>query len=176
MADNCCTALRCSTIVAQDKKIPTLVYQPTNTMPTHNAGAGQHDPILAALFERFAEANACWFSSTRPDGRPHMAPIWHVVHKGRIFVVTQRKSVRSANIRANSAVSLALADTSNALIIEGTACPAVARRAELQPHFLAKYDWDIAKDPDYDDVIEVIPRKVIAWGNHGEGRWRLGSP
>lgn len=112
----------------------------------------------------------------RPDGRPHMAPIWHVVHAEHIFVVTRRKSVRAANIRANPAVSLALADTSNALIIEGTAYPAAARRAELQPHFLAKYDWDIATDPDYDDVIEVIPRKVIAWGSHGEGRWRLEAP
>ena len=145
-------------------------------MPTHNSGASQHDPTLAALFGRFAQADACWFSSTRPDSRPHMAPIWHVVHDGRIFVVTQRKSVRAANIRTNPAVSLALADTSNALIIEGSAHPAPNRRSELQPHFLAKYDWDIATDPDYDDIIEVIPRKVIAWGAHGEGRWRLEAP
>lgn len=112
----------------------------------------------------------------RPDGRPHMAPIWHVVRAGHIFVVTRRRSVRSANIRACPAVSLALADTSNALIIEGDARPAPEHRAELQPQFLAKYHWDIAADLDYDDVIEVVPRKVIAWGSHGEGRWLLEVP
>jgi len=142
-------------------------------MPTYHPDTSQQDPALAALLEQFAQADACWFSSTRPDGRTHLAPIWHVMHAGRIFIVTQRKSVRSANIRANPTVSLALADTSNALIIEGMAQPAQARRGEVQPHFLTKYAWDIATDPAYDDVIEVIPRKVIAWGNHGEGRWLL---
>lgn len=111
-----------------------------------------------------------------PGRTPHLAPIWHVVHAGRIFVVTQRKSVRSANVRTNPAVSLSLADTSNALIVEGTAQPAPERRAELQPLFQAKYNWDIATDPDYDDVLEVTPRKVIAWGSHGEGRWLLEAP
>ena len=153
-----------------------VVYQSTNTMPTYDSSAGQQDPTLAALFERFSQADACWFGSTRPDGRPHLAPIWHVVHAGRIFVVTQRKSVRSANVRTNPAVSLSLADTSNALIAEGTAQPAPERRAELQPLFQAKYNWDIATDPDYDDVLEVTPRKVIAWGSHGEGRWLLEAP
>jgi len=42
--------------------------------------------------------------------------------------------------------------------------------------FQAKYNWDIATDPDYDDVLEVTPRKVIAWGSHGEGRWLLEAP
>ena len=88
-------------------------------------------------------------------------------------MVTQRKSVRSANIRANPAVSLALADTSNAVIIEGRAQPAEEMRAALQPLFLAKYDWDISTDASYDDVICVTPQKVIAWGIHGEGRWIL---
>ena len=52
-----------------------------------------------------------------------------------------------ANVRTNPAVSLSLADTSNALIVEGTAQPAPERRAELQPLFQAKYNWDIATDP-----------------------------
>jgi general stress protein 26 len=152
------------------------VYQSTNAMPTYNPGAQQLDPVLTALLERFAQAEACWFSSARLDGRPHLAPIWHIMHLGTIFVVTQRKSVRSANIRLNPAVSLALADTSNALIIEGMARPAGNHRSEIQPHFLAKYDWDISTDGAYDDVIAVTPRKVIAWGSHGEGRWLLEAP
>jgi len=143
-------------------------------MPTHPARAD--DATLTALLERFSQADTCWFSSVRPDGRPHMAPIWHVVHAGCIFVVTRRKSVRSANIRSCPSVSLALADTKNVLIIEGSARPAPERRAELHPQFLTKYQWDIATDLDYDDIIEVSLRKVIAWGNHGEGRWLLEVP
>ena len=128
---------------------------------------------ISALLARFGQAAACWFSSVRPDGRPHLAPIWHVVHEDRIYVVTQRKAVRAANISQQPHVSLALPDPMNVLVIEGVARPAPERREALRPLFQAKFNWDIATDADYDTVIEVTPRKVMAWGSHGEGRWLL---
>lgn len=145
-------------------------------MPTSNSSDNTPTSQVAHLLAHFGAADACWFSSTRPDGRPHLAPIWHVVHANRIYVVTRRESVRAANIRANAAVSLALADTSNALIVEGVARPAPEMRDELRPLFRSKYDWDIATDAEYDDVIQITPRKVMAWGSHGEGRWIVETP
>lgn len=145
-------------------------------MPTSNPPDNTPASQVARLLAHFGAADACWFSSTRPDGRPHLAPIWHVVHADRIYVVTRQSSVRAANIRANAAVSLALADASNALIVEGVARPAPEMRDELRPLFRAKYDWDIATDAEYDDVIQVTPRKVMAWGRHGEGRWIVETP
>lgn len=143
-------------------------------MPTSTHSDNTPITQIERLLAHFGEADACWFSSTRPDGRPHLAPIWHVVYAGSIYVVTRRTTVRAANIRINAAVTLALADTSNALIVEGVAHPAAAMRDALRPLFLAKYNWDIATDAEYDDVIQVAPRKVIAWGSHGEGCWRVG--
>ncbi len=140
-------------------------------MPTSEDSDNEQLTQINTLLDRFGQADACWFSSVRPEGRPHLAPIWHVLHEGCIYVVTQRGSVRAANVRANAAVSLALADTSNALIIEGWATPAEAMRMTLRPLFLAKYAWDLADDAAYDDVIQVKPRKIMAWGSHGEGRW-----
>jgi hypothetical protein len=131
------------------------------------------DVQLEQLIDKFGAADACWFGSVRPDGRAHLAPIWHVVYEGRVYVVTQAQAVRAVNIRLNPGVSLALADTGNALILEGTARPAPELRVALRPLFLAKYDWDIGHDAAYDEVIEVTPRKVLAWGSHGEGRWNL---
>lgn len=145
-------------------------------MPTSNQSDTTPANQVERLLTHFGAADACWFSSTRPDGRSHLAPIWHVVHENRIYVVTRQSSVRAANIRANAAVSLALADTSNALIVEGVARPAPEMRDELRPLFHAKYDWDIATDAEYDDVIQVTPRKVMAWGAHGEGRWIVEAP
>ncbi len=145
-------------------------------MPTSDNSYNAQTAEISALLARFGQAAACWFSSVRPDGRPHLAPIWHVVHEDRIYVVTQRKAVRAANIRVNAAVSLALADTSNALIIEGVAQPAQEMLATLRPLFQAKYDWDIATDADYDDVLQVTPHKLLAWGEHGKGRWIVVAP
>ncbi len=46
-----------------------------------------------------------WFSSMRPDGRPHLAPVWFVWHAGKIYIGTDPKSVKSRNIRRNPRVT-----------------------------------------------------------------------
>ena len=131
-----------------------------------------HDATLSALLDKFAQADCCWFSSVRPDDRAHLAPIWHVWHAGRVYVVTRDKSVRARNVAHNPHVSVALPDPMNVFIIEGTAAPAPDMEAALQPLFKAKYDWDISTDADYDLILAVTPVKLIAWGDHGEGRWQ----
>lgn len=128
------------------------------------------DPVLARLIEKFAQAEASWFSSTRPDGRAHLAPIWHVWHEGRIYVVTQSSSVRARNIAHQPAVSLSLPDPMNVLIVEGTARTAQEQKEALKPLFQAKYNWDFTTDNPYNLIIEVTPRKVMAWGSDGDGR------
>jgi F420H(2)-dependent biliverdin reductase len=135
-----------------------------------------NDAPLAQLLDKLSRAEACWFSSVRPDGRAHLAPIWHVWHDGRVFVVTQASSVRARNIRQNPSVSISLPDPMNALIVEGLARPAPERAAELRPLFNAKYSWDIGQDQDYDLIIEVTPTKIMAWGQDGEGRWHFDRP
>jgi gamma-glutamylcyclotransferase (GGCT)/AIG2-like uncharacterized protein YtfP len=129
------------------------------------------DPVLRGLVDRFAQEQCCWFSSVRPDGRAHSAPIWHVWYQGRAYVVTTAKAVRTANIASNPSVVLTLPDPMNPLILEGWATQTEPMRARLQPLFQAKYNWDIATDAAYAVVIEVTPTRLIAWGQHGEGKW-----
>ncbi len=150
---------------------PTL---PHDAASGHSASAEAADPKLSAVIAVIAAAPCCWFSSVRPDGRAHLAPIWHVWHEGQVFVVTQSSAVRARNIRHNPHVSLALPDAMNAIIVEGEARFAPEAQNALRPHFLAKYDWDIATDAPYDTIIAVKPQKIMAWGEHGEGRWKLG--
>ncbi len=127
----------------------------------------------ARIFEKLAQAETCWFSSVRADGRAHLAPVWYVWHNQRVYVVTQATSVRARNIQTNPSVSVALPDPVNVVILEGTARTAPEVKAEVQPLFVAKYNWDIATDAEYSMVIEMTPHKLIAWGADGEGRWRL---
>jgi len=133
------------------------------------------DPELAQLIAKFAEADACWFGSTRRDGRAHLAPIWHVWHEGRVYVVTQSTSVRSRNIAHQPGVSLSLPDPNNVFILEGTARVAPEQKDALRPLFKAKYNWEFADDNPYNLIIEVTPAKIIAWGTNSEGggRWHF---
>lgn len=135
------------------------------------------EETLERLWTKLAAAEACWFGTVRPDGRPHLAPIWHACHAGKIFVVSQPDAVRARNIAQNPAVTISLPDPMNALIVEGAARAAPEAEAALHPLFQAKYNWDIRADTSYRLIIGVTPRKIMAWGDHGAalgtGRWHF---
>lgn len=134
---------------------------------------------LESLLQSFAAAEAIWYCSVRPDGRPHLAPIWHVWHANAAWVVTQASAVRARNLRGDGAqpgnphVVLSLADPMNALILEGRAAQANEQVEEIRPAFLAKYNWDIATDRDYQFIIRIAPTKLLARGSHGDARLRF---
>jgi len=129
------------------------------------------DSELSRMLTIFAQAKHCWASTTRPDGRTHLAPIWHVWYEGCIYLVTTTGSTRAHNIACNRHITLSLPDPENVLIIEGSVRPATEYRKELQPIFTAKYNWNISLNDKYNMILEVLPDLVLAWGNHGEGRW-----
>jgi hypothetical protein len=129
------------------------------------------DPTLQALVRRFAEAECSWFSSVRPNGRAHAAPVWHVWHQGRVYVITTSMAIKTDNVQQNPNIVMTHPDPANPIIIEGWAALTPAARQSLQPLFAAKYNWDIQASPDYDAIIEIVPTKLMAWGKYGEGRW-----
>ncbi|MCX6050140.1 MAG: gamma-glutamylcyclotransferase [Chloroflexi bacterium] len=129
------------------------------------------DPLLRILIERFAEADCSWLSTVRPDARAHGAPVWHVWHQGRIYVVTMKNAVKVKNIAINPGVVITHPDPLDPVIIEGWATQAEPTPAQLRDLFLAKYDWDIANDTQTHVVLEITPTKLIAWGKYGEGKW-----
>jgi hypothetical protein len=120
-------------------------------------------PPLEAITKLEKEKNI-WFSSVRPDGRPHLAPVWFVWYANKIYIGTDPKSVKFRNIHNNRQVALALEDGSHPLICEGTAQLASLPLADgLKAAFLQKYDWDITQEPQYNRVIEVTPEKWLNW-------------
>lgn len=129
------------------------------------------DENLLAVVKHFVESECCWLSTVRPAERAHSAPVWHVWHRGRAYVVTQPGSVKVQNIASHPSVVITHPDPLNPIIIEGWATLAPDRLNDLRPLFLAKYDWDIATDKAYSAIIEITPTKLMAWGSHGEGRW-----
>ncbi len=127
----------------------------------------QRTPQPATLNRLKSERNI-WFSSVRPNGKPHMVPVWFVWHDEKIFIGMQEKSVKAKNLLHAPHVALSLEDGSNVVICEG-----VAERIEapypdaVLTKFKAKYDWDIPSDADYQFVIEIVPEKWLIWGDEG---------
>jgi PPOX class probable F420-dependent enzyme len=122
------------------------------------------EPSERAAARLGAEANI-WLASVRPDGRPHLVPIWFVWSGGQIYLCMQAASVKARNIQHSPRVALALESGSDPLVIEGEA--AVVARPwpdSVVASFLAKYNWQITDDAEYDALIAVRPRKWLAWG------------
>lgn len=97
-----------------------------------------------------------WLATVRPDGRPHVAPVWFVYVDDRLWIGTGAGSVRVANLRSDPSFSAALEDGNRPLVAEGRARAHEARRpGEVVAAFSAKYGWDITVEVD-DDVGTVV--------------------
>lgn len=97
-----------------------------------------------------------WLATTRPDGRPHLTPVWFVHLRDRFWIGTGRDSVKTRNVAGNPTVSLALEDGDAPVVAEGTVTVHdTARPDDVVAAFLAKYDWDltISEDPDVGTVV-----------------------
>jgi general stress protein 26 len=138
-------------------------------MTSHN----QSDNTLQRLLAQIAESKFSWFSSVRPDGRPHSVPICHVLCREFIYLATPSTSVKVANLLSNPNVSVAayLDDPEAGLIVEGIAKLRPELRPSVSKYFEKKYDWDLLQDHRHDALIEVTPKRLIAWGQYGEGHW-----
>lgn len=105
-----------------------------------------------------------WMATVRPDGRPHLVPIWFVWLDGSFYLCTSKKSVKGRNLQENPQIALSLEDGNKPLIAEGTATfhePPYA--PEISNAFHEKYEWDMRHDSQYNIVVQVTPLKWIHW-------------
>lgn len=116
-----------------------------------------HDP-------RLETAANLWLATTRPDGRPHLVPIWFAWLDGEIYILTSRASVKARNLLADPRASVALEDGSRPLIAECLARLVPPPYApELAEAFLRKYDWDVHNAGEYDGMFALTPQRWLSW-------------
>lgn len=66
-----------------------------------------------------------YISTVRPDGAPHVTPVWHHYDGERAFVVAEDSSVKVNNLRINPQVVLCVPtaiEPYKYILIRGTAC------------------------------------------------------
>lgn len=121
--------------------------------------------ITESIRKRFDNETNMWLSTVRPDGRPHLVPVWFVYWKGKLFINIESKSVKSRNIENNKKVSMSLENGTlhSVVICEGQAnlidTPVPDQVIES---FRKKYDWDIVDDGN-DQTWEIRPKKWLTW-------------
>ncbi|MBP7688992.1 MAG: pyridoxamine 5'-phosphate oxidase family protein [Thermoflexales bacterium] len=103
-----------------------------------------------------------WLATVRPNGTPHLAPIWFVWVEGRVYVCTAADSVKARNLQATPSVSLALENGNAPVVLEGRAHFATIESVPpaVIEAFQRKYDWNIVTDTTYTQVIEIELMKI----------------
>lgn len=119
--------------------------------------------------EQMAKSRNYWICSTRPDGRPHAAPVWGVWHEGVLYFSTDPAARKARNLAASPEVVVHLESGDDSVILEGVV-EAVTDHALLSrvgKAYALKY-------PPYDPVGEGMealwyalrPRTALAWQEH----------
>ena len=106
-----------------------------------------------------------WLSTTRPNGKPHLIPIWFVwVDECFYLCTSDENTVKVRNLRANPRASVALEDGNRPLIAECTARLLAKPFPEsVVTAFAEKFEWNIDSDASYTILIELIPEKWLSW-------------
>ncbi|MBA2944863.1 TIGR03618 family F420-dependent PPOX class oxidoreductase [Streptomyces himalayensis] len=97
-----------------------------------------------AVLDRLARERNAWLCTVRPDGSPHVTPVWFVYLHDTWWIGADEGAVKVRNIEKTPRVSLALESGDAPVVAEGEA--AVHRDAfpaEVTADFAAKYDWDV---------------------------------
>lgn len=110
---------------------------------------------------RLETSRNLWLATVRPNGSPHLVPIWFVWLDRKAYICTSAESVKARNIRTNPQVAFALEDGNDPVLIEGTARILESMSPEVVAAFQQKFDWNIRTDETYNAIIEITPLKVV---------------
>lgn len=130
-------------------------------------------PHDAHINRRLRAEPIIWLGSTRPDGRPHLVPVWFHWDGVRVLVFSLPNTQKVRNLRNNPCVTLALdaADQGYDIVrLDGRA--ALLDDPEIcgtMQSFVEKYAgiarrWSVQEwAAKSSQTIEIRPTKLVSW-------------
>ena len=116
--------------------------------------------------QRLTASEHFWCATVRPDGRPHLMPIWGLWDQWALWFSTGVWSRKARNIYFEGRVVLSSEDPVNPVVVEGVAevqtAPAVVARflTLLNAKYETDYEIDF-QDPRINATIRVRPTWVF---------------
>jgi nitroimidazol reductase NimA-like FMN-containing flavoprotein (pyridoxamine 5'-phosphate oxidase superfamily) len=123
--------------------------------------------------ERLVNGRTYWLATTRPDGRPHVMPIWGIWADNAFYFSTGDQSRKAKNLAVNAQCSVATeidldrrprkGQIKDSLIIEGIAEKVADRRIlrKFGKLYQDKYDWDM--EGFSEPVYRVRPKTIFGF-------------
>lgn len=133
--------------------------------------------IAAARLDRFlASEEVVWLSTVRPDGTPHLVPIWFTWDGTSLLVLSKPHAQKVRNLRANPVAMLALGEPDedfDVALAEARVELIDGPLTELPPGHLDKYGarmtaLGLSADEflsTYSQLLRITPTRTLPW--HG---------
>ena len=112
--------------------------------------------------ERLASAHTYFIATTRPDGRPHVMPVWGIWLEGAFYFSSGRTSRKAQNLSANPRCVVSTEHNGESVILEGIAEETHDKtvRQRCDKTYSEKYHWDMEAN---DEPFFVV-RPCVAFG------------
>ncbi len=153
----------------------TTRSSPIVERPSFAAGYGikPADPDRMAAWEtvvaKLARARNYWLATVRPDGRPHVAPVWGFWTADALHFGTDPTSRKGRNLTERPDIAVHLESGDDVVILEGEVetidDPAVVRpimAAYKEKYAISPADGD-ALDAQASAILRLRPRVAFAW-------------
>ncbi len=95
--------------------------------------------------DRLAKSRQYWIATTRPEGSPHVMPVWGLWLPDAFYFSTGKNSRKARNLAANPHCVICSDNSAEAVIVEGVA--EIINPQKLKPVFAAykkKYKMDVS--------------------------------
>lgn len=116
--------------------------------------------------EQLTRSRNYWICSTRPDGRPHAAPVWGVWHEGALYFSTDPGARKARNIERQPEIVVHLESGDDSVILEGAVEVITDRELLVQvgKAYALKYPpFDPIGDGTPGLWYRLRPRTALAW-------------
>ncbi len=139
---------------------------------------GSSEAPAEAVAQRLDTDIIGWFTTVRPDGRPHAVPVWFLWWGGRLLVLSEPDTVKVRNVRDTAQALLHLhADSTGNGVVVLTGPARISDRSstewldEIREPYTAKYaaamvSFGMGLDAiaeRFCTVIELTPTALTAW-------------
>lgn len=125
--------------------------------------------------ERMASSRNYWVGTVRPDGRPHVVPVWGVWVEGTLYFGGGPETRWSRNLAANPQVAVHLESGDDVVIVEGSVEQITDPNHPLATRIDDAYEAKYAMRHGLPCWV-LRPRLAFAWSKFPDNttRWRFG--
>jgi hypothetical protein len=113
--------------------------------------------------ERLAGTHNYFVATARPDGRPHVMPVWGLWLDGAFLFSTGTRSTKARNLLGNPRCVVCPENAGEAVIVEGVAEEVTGESllSQFKDAYFEKYKWDM--DTSQGGIYAVRPGVAFAF-------------